>query len=99
MRLLHLVLKITTIMWTLAMVVIIVMPTTQEMCMFVVFVLGKCASIRFKTDKYRNNKKRNTMKRVSKTRLFALLFLLFAGGCTETNVEEDGCGVYPECAG
>ena len=29
------------------------------------------------------------MKRVSKTRLFALLFLLFAGGCTETDVEED----------
>ena len=29
------------------------------------------------------------MKRVSKTRLFALLFLLVAGGCTETVVEED----------
>ena len=29
------------------------------------------------------------MKRVSKTRLFALLFLLAAGGCTETVVEED----------
>ena len=29
------------------------------------------------------------MKRVSKTRLFALLFLLVAGSCTETNVEED----------
>ena len=29
------------------------------------------------------------MKRVSKIRLFALLFLLVAGGCTETNVEED----------
>ena len=29
------------------------------------------------------------MKRVSKTRLFALLFLLVAGGCTETYVEED----------
>ena len=29
------------------------------------------------------------MIRVSKTRLFALLFLLFAGGCTETYVEED----------
>lgn len=29
------------------------------------------------------------MIRVSKTRLFALLFLLVAGGCTETYVEED----------
>ena len=29
------------------------------------------------------------MKRVSKTRLFALLFLLVAGSCTETYVEED----------
>ena len=29
------------------------------------------------------------MKRISKTRLFALLFLLVAGGCTETVVEED----------
>ena len=29
------------------------------------------------------------MKRVGKTRLFVLLFLLIAGGCTETHVEED----------
>ena len=29
------------------------------------------------------------MKRVNKTRLFALLFLLVAGGCSEAVVEED----------
>ena len=33
---------------------------------------------------------RNTMKRVSKIRLFVLLFLLVAGGCTRTEVEEGG---------
>ena len=36
------------------------------------------------------------MKRVSKTRLFALLFLLFAGGCTETNVEEDDIPLHAQ---
>ena len=49
------------------------------------------------------------MKRVNKTRLFALLFLLVAGGCSEAVVEEDdiplhalkrsGCQVYPKCTG
>ena len=34
------------------------------------------------------------MKRVSKTRLFALLFLLVAGGCTETDVEEDNIPLH-----
>ncbi|MCD8134685.1 MAG: hypothetical protein LUH01_01505 [Parabacteroides gordonii] len=36
------------------------------------------------------------MIRVSKTRLFALLFLLFAGGCTETNVEEDDIPLHAQ---
>lgn len=36
------------------------------------------------------------MKRVNKTRLFALLFLLVAGGCTETVVEEDDIPLHAQ---
>lgn len=36
------------------------------------------------------------MIRVSKTRLFALLFLLVAGSCTETNVEEDDIPLHAQ---
>ena len=36
------------------------------------------------------------MKRISKTRLFALLFLLVAGGCTETVVEEDDIPLHAQ---
>ena len=36
------------------------------------------------------------MKRISKTRLFALLLLLVAGGCTETVVEEDDIPLHAQ---
>ena len=36
------------------------------------------------------------MKRISKTRLFVLLFLLVAGSCTETDVEEDDIPLHAQ---